>query len=360
MDSVNNKNFLCVVYVLFVLFSTIHTLNNFSIYSEESHVQYCLCVPFWQCKEDFSGLDDNGLGVDVRERSSRPRSFSSCTGDLDVCCNVECGKKGNTVAPIVNKKIDKRILGDATIAEFAEFPWMLGILKGRVYKCGASLIHPKVSLTAAHCVSSPGDYVIRAGEWHWERQTEPLPHQDRDVDNIIIHEDFHPRSLQYDIALIILKKPFKLTRNVGIICLPQGIPKVNLSHCVVTGWGKNSFRKGTYQPVLKKVVLPVISRSKCTEILQNVRLGPMFTLHDSFICAGGETNKDACKGDGGGPLICSLEGKPQRYQQVGIVSWGLTCGMSYAPGVYVNLVMFSEWIDKKMIEHKLDIDIYKH
>lgn len=42
-------------------------------------------------------------------------------------------------------------------AQFGEFPWMIAILKlesnqSTTYICGGSLIHPKVVLTAVHCV----------------------------------------------------------------------------------------------------------------------------------------------------------------------------------------------------------------
>ncbi|XP_030751760.1 phenoloxidase-activating factor 2-like [Sitophilus oryzae] len=354
----NYQCFLSKVYVLFLLL-----LNIDASEYGDSNTEYCLCVPFWQCKADFSGLDDNGLAVDVRhmrEKTLNNPSTTSCTGDYDVCCEAKCGKKGNTVASSENKEtVQERILGEAVTTEFAEFPWMLGILKGLFYRCGASLIHPKVALTAAHCVLAPAEYTVRAGEWYWERENEPLPHQDRTAEEIFIHPDYHPPSLQHDIALILLDAPFKLMRNVGIICLPPKTPKVILSQCIVTGWGKNSIQKGSYQPVLKKATIPMVSRSRCAEALRGTRLGPGFTLHDSFICAGGLLY-DACKGDGGGPLICPVEGNEERYQQIGIVSWGIRCGMSKAPGVYVNILMFLDWIDTKMRELKLHTDIYKN
>ncbi|XP_050294580.1 phenoloxidase-activating factor 2-like [Anthonomus grandis grandis] len=317
----------------------------------------CMCVPFWQCKEEFNGGGD----LDVRKRSkvgarSEGGESVTCTGYFDVCCKVECGVR--------QLDVDKRILGtDQNTASFGEFPWMLGILKGEKYKCGASLIHPKIALTAAHCVAaSPGQYKVRAGEWHWENTDEPAEHQDRKVERVLLHPHFHGGSLKNDIALLVLNSPFQLSSNVGVVCLPPKNHKLDVKRCTASGWGRNSMRKGSYQSVLKKVSLPIVSNDRCAAVLRQSTpaLGPFFTLHGSFICAGGEPNKDTCKGDGGSPLVCPVVGREDRYEQVGIVSWGLSCGMTEAPGVYVNVVMFAEWIDGEMEKLGLDTDIYKY
>lgn len=177
---------------------------------------------------------------------------------------------------------------------------------------------------------------------------------------IVIHPQYHPASLRNDVALIILEKPFRLAENVIPACLPHQGMRFDGKRCITLGWGKNSYKKGSYQPILKKIELPIVPSGRCLKELQKARLGPFFHLHRSFLCAGGEANKDTCKGDGGGPLFCPIVGHPERYQQVGIVSWGLTCGLRNTPGVYANTALFIDWIDFTLRVYGFDINVYKY
>jgi secreted trypsin-like serine protease len=81
-------------------------------------------------------------------------------------------------------------------------------------------------------------------------------------------------------------------------------------------------------------------------MLKRTRLGPSFQLHQGFICAGGEEGKDACKGDGGGPLVCEINGISQL---AGIVSWGIGCGEQSVPGVYVKVSHYGTWIQDQLL-----------
>ena len=63
--------------------------------------------------------------------------------------------------------------------------------------------------------------------------------------------------------------------------------------------------------------------------------GRNFQLSESEVCAGGEEGKDACDGDGGAPLVC--QSKDNRWNVVGLVTWGVDCAQRGVPGVYANV-----------------------
>lgn len=50
----------------------------------------------------------------------------------------------------------------------------------------------------------------------------------------------------------------------------------------------------------------MVSNTDCEDQLRKTRLGQNFNLDPGFICAGGEEGNDACLGDGGSALACSV------------------------------------------------------
>jgi secreted trypsin-like serine protease len=72
---------------------------------------------------------------------------------------------------------------------------------------------------------------------------------------------------------------------------------------------------------MKAIDVPLVDYDACTTMLRATRLGQRFLLDPtSFTCAGGESAKDACTGDGGAPLSCSIGG---RWFLAGLVAWGV-------------------------------------
>ncbi|XP_032686403.1 phenoloxidase-activating factor 2-like isoform X2 [Odontomachus brunneus] len=335
----------------------------------------CECVPYYQCKE--GKILETGVGIiDIR-------GLGPCENYLDVCCKAPDTLE-IPVTPRPNERVGCgqrhpegvgfRITGDKdNEAQFGEFPWMVAILKEEsigadgqklnVYQCGGALIHRKAVLTAAHCVNGkqPQELKIRAGEWDTMTKSEVFPHQDRDVETVVVHEKFHSGALFNDYAILILKEPVEYAENVDIVCLPETGAVFDGSRCFASGWGKDVFGKeGRYQVILKKVELPMVPNPTCQTIMRTTRLGKYFVLDKSFVCAGGELGKDTCKGDGGSPLVCPLKNDPNRYVQAGIVAWGLGCGEDGTPGVYANVANGRRWIDEQIAFYNLDNTVYQY
>lgn len=338
------------------------------------------CVNYYLCDKNSTIIEDGTNVIDIRGGES------ACASYLDSCCFLkDVRPPDNPITPPPTparegcgwrnpKGADLRTTGEtAGETKFGEFPWMVAILKiepvnenepdGQklnVYVGGGSLIAPNVVLTAAHYVANAGALRIRAGEWDTQSTKEIYPFQDRDVSSVEIHKDFNKGNLFYDVALLFLSEPVTPAPNVGVACLPPPRQRTPAgTQCFATGWGKDKFGKeGRYQVIMKKIELPVVERNACQTSLRKTRLGRFFQLHSSFMCAGGEKGKDACRGDGGSPLSCPIPYEEDRYMQSGIVAWGIGCGEDGTPGVYVDVSFMRDWIDDKIAGKGLDPRIY--
>ncbi|KAL6262590.1 hypothetical protein P5V15_005382 [Pogonomyrmex californicus] len=340
--------------------------------------QECYCVKSWLCSEG-NAISPDGLGI-IDSR------FTVCSSTDQVCCRlvginlqsfrasssgnsftkrtsdgsssrVTCGIQNNNYAPrkyklFYSTKFSQPYPPDSEKTYFAEFPWMVALLlkssNPYVFHCGASLISSGAILTAAHCVENqrPENLIARFGQWNLGSNVQPLPIQEVNILAIAIHPSFYHDGLFHDVAVLVLEKPVIYGANILPICLPeQGMVFLAGTSCYGIGWGSDSFGpEGKYQAELRRVNLPIIDRDDCQTRLRNTKLGQYFQLHGSFICAGGVANKDTCRGDGGGPLVC--QASTGQYFQAGIVSWGIGCGDN-VPAVYASVSQHRQWIDQQ-------------
>ncbi|CAG0901229.1 unnamed protein product [Darwinula stevensoni] len=330
------------------------------------------CSPYYLCHG--KDIITNGSGIiDVRfeEGVGSKLVGGNCPTFLEVCCRDPLAFSISISEPYIHhcgnrheKGIQVQlVLNNASYhseSQFGEFPWMTAILyeepdqQGSVqslYQCGGSLIHPQAVLTAAHCVEKNiFDYnrlKARFGEWDMQSEHEPLPYQERRIKHIVIHEDYNRQTRFNDYAIMILDSPVELDDNIDTVCLPGPQMSFVGHRCYVTGWGKSAFGKdGRYQRVLKKIDLSVAEREWCQEKLRAMEVLSSFSvLHPNFLC--GESGKDACKGDGGSPLVCQ-DPATNSYVQVGIVSRGIGCEERDVPIVFTDVSKAYPWISNVM------------
>jgi len=301
-----------------------------------SHLN-CDCMEYWTCilgggtPHSYCGLTDHDVCCFVPDNASP-------VGILPTPSKIQCGKKGFDA-------------GRDGVAEMSEWPWHAAILEKPqdLYVCGSTLIDESWILTAAHCVDDYLPFVseisgilkVRLGEYDVSTTAEPLPHKEFNVSDIKIHPKFNNATLVNDIALLKLEKPAKRRQNIDVVCVAkeEQFSTVGASNCFVTGWGRKT-ETSDHSVVLKEISVPMWDHRNCNEALQ-AQFGPSYILPDSAVCAGAE-GRDACDGDGGGPLVCENDGQ---WYQIGIVSFGIGCGRRGVPGVYTKVSAFQPWLE---------------
>ncbi|CAL4098556.1 unnamed protein product, partial [Meganyctiphanes norvegica] len=120
-------------------------------------------------------------------------------------------------------------------AQYGEFPWMVAVLGPNadtattsgtlntesLYIGGGSLISKNVVLTAAHKThdNAGKQLKVRLGEWNFAAITEPDPHQDIVVRQVITHPRFNRSQRTYNYALLVLEHPARLSNTYYNICI---------------------------------------------------------------------------------------------------------------------------------------------
>eukprot|EP00008_Paramoeba_atlantica_P004675 CAMPEP_0201490176 /NCGR_PEP_ID=MMETSP0151_2-20130828/25387_1 /ASSEMBLY_ACC=CAM_ASM_000257 /TAXON_ID=200890 /ORGANISM="Paramoeba atlantica, Strain 621/1 / CCAP 1560/9" /LENGTH=200 /DNA_ID=CAMNT_0047876029 /DNA_START=378 /DNA_END=980 /DNA_ORIENTATION=- len=150
--------------------------------------------------------------------------------------------------------------------------------------------------------------------------------------SVVTHPGYDNETLEDDIALIFFNgRSFDIEKYPH---LPSSEVPVG-TKVFAAGWGSTS---SEYNPeaILHKASLHIQSDSDCSRYYR-----PDF-YPETQLCAGSD-RKDACAGDGGGPLFEITDSCwPPNTIVHGIISWGYECWTQYA--VYVEVFAYLDWI----------------
>ncbi|XP_031163263.1 transmembrane protease serine 9 [Sander lucioperca] len=278
-------------------------------------------LPVFNCSGDFQCSSTSCISKANPECDGVP----DCPNQADER-NCDCG-----VRPALGSH---RIVGGVT-ARRGEWPWIGSLQYQRLHRCGATLIHSKWLLTAAHCLKSdpsPTHWAVSLGSvLRSGVGALVIP-----IQRVVIHPAFNSTNMDYDVALLELAVPAPMSYTIQSVCLPSPVHRfLKNAECYITGWG--SMREGgSLTNLLQKAAVSIIDQADCQQSYGNV-------LTPNMMCAGYmEGGRDTCLGDSGGPLTCrELSGQ---WFIAGVTSWGHGCGRIGFPGVYTRVTSVRKWI----------------
>ncbi|KAF0312369.1 Serine protease snake [Amphibalanus amphitrite] len=238
-----------------------------------------------------------------------------------------------------------RIVGGEPVRRLADFPWMTALKWPTTgFRCGGALLNERWVLTAAHCITEGGPVAARI----------------RDLDlSTVIDDDFGDPPEEIRIARTFPHPEFRNVRGRGNVGLFSDVALLKLDKDV-------SFSEGSSSPRMLWASVNITEHQTCQEAYRRTRAA---TVMDEHICANGNDltqpgcdpgvndqsclgGVDACGGDSGGPLMLRLpRGNRQRWEAIGIISFGNGCGSPTQPGIYARVDHFLDWIAKTVSEN---------
>ncbi|XP_026786261.1 transmembrane protease serine 9 isoform X2 [Pangasianodon hypophthalmus] len=301
---------------------TVHSATNTAVLRAKAVTSTPVVTGAVNCSGNFNC----GAGVCISKINPECDRVADCSNEADEK-NCDCGQRPEFS--------HQRIVGGVS-ARRGEWPWVASLQFQRLHRCGATLIHCKWLLTAAHCFSrkesNPSGWTVSLGSvLRSGVGALIIP-----VQRIIQHPAFNSSNMDFDVALVQLSIPAPSSYTIQTLCLPSPTHSFfKGTECYITGWG--SMREdGKLTNQLQKAQVGIIDQSECQQ-----SYGRKLTAN--MMCAGSmEGGIDTCLGDSGGPLACR---QPRgRWFIAGVTSWGRGCARNRFPGVYTRVTAIREWI----------------
>ncbi|XP_063930382.1 uncharacterized protein LOC135142584 isoform X2 [Zophobas morio] len=255
-----------------------------------------------------------------------------------ICNNGKWSEQVPQCVPVCGRRQSKKgmpVIANGTFSTKGEFPWQVALYQNRNNICGGILLHERLILTAAHCVSNADGnpnptyiYIVIVGNHYRRYHVASLEDgaQSSSVHAIYVPDGYAggDRFYYIDIAIIVTTKTFKLSSTVQPVCIDWSteyerlLYKTGRPMGLVSGWGY-TIEHSKPSDMSRSLELSIIDREKCIHMLDDVEHQGYVT--DDKIC-GGYLNKSKSvrHGDSGSGVVFNHKG---RHYLIGIVSISL-------------------------------------
>lgn len=275
-------------------------------------------------------------------------------------------------------RVGSAIMGgqDAPRGRFRYMASLRSAVQPDSHGCGGFLIHPRIVLTAAHCVINTQTLepkpdhqfrpLVRIGG-HTLNSDPPRFYHLRRTVRTIVHPKFAGGEsppddyMNNDVALLLLNKPSTMpTVQVAAGKIKPDNPYPDHTPLIALGWGVAVSTPVIEWPenlqMLDVTLMPLsVCQSQYGSLVWQSFWGAFELVNynwtsNTMICAAKgypHARADACSGDSGGPLIVPRSSCSREDVAAGMVSWGDACVRGAAgmnPGVYTDLTMVQPWI----------------
>jgi trypsin len=239
-------------------------------------------------------------------------------------------------------KAHQAVVGGGAVAA-GQYPWIVATSLG----CGGSLIAPDRVLTAGHCVEDLRAETVRLYIGARRRSRGALRYDGLPVRaaDVATHPGY--RSLEgggpaNDVAILRLAEPVEGVAPVALAGPQDAGAYSSGASVTVLGWGvtRTDRRDPPLARALRSGGLRMLSDQSCGRVYGDdggYRSGVMLCARSRN--AFRRPNTSPCVGDSGGPLITD------GGMQVGVVSFGISCGALREPTVFAEVAGLRPFID---------------
>jgi secreted trypsin-like serine protease len=237
------------------------------------------------------------------------------------------------------------VFGDEVINASSSYPWVASVWYASPsddyyqHICTGSLITPEVVLTAAHCLSSSGTYLVQMGSDTLDGSNDSTFYE---VDAVWKNPRYSRKTAINDVGLLKLTDPQTVVAPMPYATKADLAAIKKTKSFEILGWGiDQAGEDATYLRYTKVSEQRQAARSWYTSKYFN---------ENTMIAAGRYLKKEkiytgACSGDSGGPLVATIRGVKK---VVGITSYGGRSCNTKAPTVFSNVAYYDRDIAKGM------------